>query len=187
MRRPMAKPSTVRFLSQDPAGRIAWRFETSFERRLGSEAPEVYPALLEAWEEALEYHRTIELRPAEVPHAARVRDTVCRLLSLLPDAAQAGRHTARIAAGFFYPASARTTEGRRAFSYLALLCHVAVRDPLRADGRFGEVNPRTHAMERRRGQESITLAELARLVKFLGTLPAHSGAEGERPPSVGRR
>ncbi|MBL9129327.1 MAG: hypothetical protein JNL97_16875 [Verrucomicrobiales bacterium] len=175
----MASPNPVRFLSQDPAARIAWRFENSFETRMRQEEMEIYPCLVEAWEDALEYHRMIELRPTENPQGARVRDIVCRLFSLMPDRTQACRQTATMAAAFWYPTSARSAAGTRAFSHLALLCHGAVRDPVRADLRFGEVNPKTQAVERKRGQDSFGSAELARLLNFLANWPP----EAERKPS----
>jgi len=59
------------------------------------------------------------------------------------------------------------------------LCHGAVRDPVRADLRFGEVNPKTQAVERKRGQDSFGSAELARLLNFLANWPP----EAERKPS----
>lgn len=184
----MASPTSVRFLSQDPAARIAWRFENSFESRVQRGEMETYPCLLEAWEDALEYHRTIELRPVEVPQSARVRDIVCRLYSLLPDRTLACRHAARMAAAFSYPASAKSAGGTRAFSHLALLCHNAVRDPVRADLRFGEVNPKTQSVEKRRGQDSFGQGELSRLLNFLSTWPpsAEPGAGASRTEAPDR-
>lgn len=172
----MASPVSIPFLSHDPAARIASRFEASFEQRLRRLDMEPYPALHEAWEEALEYHRTIELRPFEVPQSQRVRDTICRLFSLLPDPTQACAHAARMAAAFSYPSWGRTPLGTRAFSHLAMLCHAAVREPGRCDLRFGEVNPRTQAMERHRGQESFPHAEISRLLNFLAAWPPHDAA-----------
>lgn len=151
--------------------RIVTRFEASFEQRVRREEMEIYPALHEAWQEVLEYHRTIELKPFEVPQSQRVRDTICRLFSLMPDSTQACRHAARMAAALFYPASSRTPAVTRAFSHLAMLCHAAVREPGRCDLRFGEVNPRTQATERHRGRETFHHAEVSRLLNFLATWP----------------
>lgn len=173
----MASSISVQFMSHDPAARIASRFEASFEQRMRRHDMEAYPALLEAWEEALEYHRTIELRPFEVPQSQRVRDTICRLFSLLPDRSQACQHAARMAAAFFYPASSRTPSVTRAFSHLAMLCHAAVREPGRCDLRFGEVNPRTLAIERHRSQETFPHAEVSRLLNFLAAWPPSADAK----------
>lgn len=170
----MATPIHVQFLSHDPATRIASRFEAAFESVMRRDGMEVYPALQDAWDQASEYHRTIELRPFEIPQGSRVRDTICRLYSLLPNAHHASRHAARMAATFFYPASGRTSSGTRAFSHLAMLCHAAAREPGRCELRFAEVNPRTHAKEVRRGQESFHHAEISRLLTFLSSWPPRS-------------
>ncbi len=177
----MATSTSVPLLSHDPAARIAARFEASFEQRVQRQGMEIYPALHEAWQEALEYHRTIELRPFEVPQTQRVRDTICRLFSLLPDPAQACRHAARMAAALFYPASSRTPAVTRAFSHLAMLCHAAVREPGWCDLRFGEVNPQTRATERHRGRESFHHAEVSRLLNFLATWPPELEAGEDAP------
>jgi hypothetical protein len=167
----MATSISVPLLSHDPAVRIITRFEASFEQRVRRQGMEVYPALHEAWQEALEYHRTIELKPSEVPQIQRVRDTICRLFSLLPEPAQACCHAARMAAACFYPVSSRTPAVTRAFSHLAMLCHAAVREPGWCDLRFGEVNPKTQRTERHRGRDSFHHAEVSRLLNFMTTWP----------------
>lgn len=169
--RTMATPTSVQFQSHDPALCIVARFEAAFEQQVRRQDVEIYAALHEAWEEVVEYHRTIELRPFEVPQSHRVRDTICRLFSLLPDPAQAPRYAARMAAAFFYPACSRTPAVTRAYSHLAMLCHAAVREPGRCDLRFAEVNPRTQATEQHRGRMSFHHAEVSRLLNFLSTWP----------------
>lgn len=180
----MSPPIHTSSLSHDPAGRIAARFEAAFEARVRRDGLETYPALHAAWEEALEYHRTIELRPFEVPQSGRVRDMICRLFSLLPETSRACQLAARMAASFSYPASSRTPGGTRAFSHLALLCHAAVREPGHAELRFGEVNPKTYAAEVRRNQSSFHHVELSRLLNFLARWPPETTAA--RPPPDGK-
>ncbi len=174
----MDQPSSLRILSHDPGARIVSRFESAFEVGLRRDGLEPYPALLQAWDEALEYHRTIELESFETPTTQRVRDTICRLLSLLPNRERAGRHAAQVAASFSSAGSRRSPAAVQALSYISLLCHAAIREPGRCDLLFGEANPKAQAVERHRNRESFPHAEISRLLNLLAT-PAPPTGERE--------
>ncbi|MGE3309194.1 MAG: hypothetical protein AB7O66_04425 [Limisphaerales bacterium] len=163
----MDRSNTLQFLSHDPGARIVSRFEKAFALGLHRDGLEPYPALVQAWDEALEFHRTIEHESFETPATRRVRDTICRLFSLMPNPERAGRHAARVASAFASPASRGSQPSIQALSYLSLLCHAAIREPARCDLLFGEANPRARSADWQRGRQSFQHADISRLLNLL--------------------
>ena len=131
-----------RLFSIGPAQGPIIRFKLSIDTNPTRASADPFLLLTTAWDEAIETYRTREPKFFSFVSSTEVRDTICRVFSLVP-IDRAVHFVPRIIAGLAYPAYSDTPEAQQSFALLSQFIASSRVDLAPYNTLFAQCNPVT--------------------------------------------